>query len=167
MRSRYRQGRNCMHPRSTRREKVDGKRAYALARAGEEVNLEAREVTVHRADLLSHEGDRAEFDIECSAGTYIRTLIANLDDAYCETLRRTAIGPFSVDQAGTFLPLNEAVGFIPEVRLSEADAKKAGHGVAVPGEAQDVVRLTDADGLIALAEPRDDGMLKPIVGFRG
>jgi tRNA pseudouridine55 synthase len=147
--------------------KVGGRRAYELARAGEEVSLEAREVTVYRADLLSHEGDRATFAIECSAGTYIRTLIANLDDAYCETLRRTAIGPFSVDAAGTFVPLNDAVAFIPERRLEADDARRAAHGVAVPGTAEAVVRLTDADGLIALAEPRPDGTLKPIVGFRG
>ncbi len=147
--------------------KVGGKRAYALARAGEEVKLEAREVTVYRADLLSLEGDRATFDIECSAGTYIRTLIANLNDAYCESLRRTAIGPYHVEDAGTFVPLDHALDFIPSVTLFGDDARRAAHGVAVAGEADDVVRLTDEQGLIALAEPREGGLLKPIVGFRG
>jgi tRNA pseudouridine55 synthase len=45
------------------------------------------------------EGDRAEFEIECSSGTYVRSLIADLGDAYCAELRRTAIGPFSVAEA--------------------------------------------------------------------
>ena len=80
--------------------KVGGERAYALARRGEPVELEARPVTVYRADLLSHEGERAAFEIECSAGTYIRTLIADLGDAYCEELERTAIGPFRLADAG-------------------------------------------------------------------
>ncbi|MEA2125715.1 MAG: tRNA pseudouridine55 synthase [Solirubrobacteraceae bacterium] len=147
--------------------KVGGRRAYKLARAGEAVELEAREVTVYRADLLSHDGDRATFAIECSAGTYIRSLIMGLNDAYCETLRRTAIGPFNVEDAGTFVPLNDALNFIPSVMLFGDHARQAAHGVAVPGTAEAVVRLIDADGLVALAEPRPDGTLKPIVGFRG
>lgn len=145
--------------------KVGGKRAYALARAGEKVELPERLVTVHRAELLSHEGDRATFEIECSAGTYVRQLIAGLNDAYCETLRRTAIGHFTVDRAGTFLPLIDAVDFIPERRLEAEDARRASHGVPIPGEATSTVRLTDDQGLIALAEPRD-GHLKVVVGFR-
>src|SRR5215217_1731321 len=63
--------------------KVGGERAYALARRGETVELEARPVTVYRAELLAHEGERAIFEIECSAGTYVRTLVAHLGDAYC------------------------------------------------------------------------------------
>ena len=51
--------------------------------------------------------------------------------------------------------------------LSGDDARRAAHGVAVPGEGDDTVRLVDEDGLIALAEPREDGTLKPTVGFRG
>ena len=55
--------------------------------------------TVHRFEELWREGERAEFEIECSSGTYVRSLIADLGDAYCEELRRTAIGPFAVDEA--------------------------------------------------------------------
>ena len=80
--------------------KVGGERAYARARRGEVVETEPRPVTVYRAELLSHEGDRAEFEIECSAGTYVRTLISDLGDAYCEQLERTAIGPFRIEDAG-------------------------------------------------------------------
>ena len=146
--------------------KVGGRRAYAMARAGETVELAERMITVHRADLVRHEGDRADYVIECSAGTYIRQLIADLDDAYCETLRRTDIGPFSVDRAGTFLPLDEAVAFIPEHRLTGEAARQASHGVPVAGEAEGAVRLTDEEGLISIAEPTADGRLKTTVGFR-
>jgi tRNA pseudouridine55 synthase len=149
--------------------KVGGKRAYALARAGETVELAEREVEVTRFELLSREGDRAAFAIECSSGTYVRSLIMDLGDAYCLELRRTAIGPFEVEEADpeTVIPLNDALGFLPAVSLEGEDARRAGHGVAVPGEAEGTVRLVDTDGLIALAEPREDGTLKPVVGFRG
>jgi tRNA pseudouridine55 synthase len=148
--------------------RIGGRRAYALARAGEEVEIPEREVRVDRFDLLWREGERAGFAIECSSGTYVRSLIGDLSDAYCLELRRTAIGPFDVADAGRFVPLGDALSFLPEVRLEPADAKRAGHGVAVVGESSaETVRLVDDAGLIALAEPRPDGTLKPVVGFRG
>ena len=156
--------------------KVGGRRAYELARAGAEVELAEREVTVYRFDELWHEGDRRAFVIECSSGTYVRSLIADLGDAYCLELRRTRIGAFDVADADPERPvaLDEALAFLPEVALSGDTARRAAHGVRVDGPAiavgpaGAVVRLTDAEGLIALAERVDDGAgLKPIVGFRG
>ena len=78
---------------------VDGRRAYARARAGEEFELPEREVTIHECELLWQEEDRAGLRIVCSSGTYVRSLVADLGDAYTEELRRTRIGPFSVDDA--------------------------------------------------------------------
>jgi tRNA pseudouridine55 synthase len=92
--------------------KVGGVRAYKRARRGEEVELPERQVTVHRSERLWRRGDRAEFEIECSSGTYVRSLIADLGDAYCESLRRIAIGPFSVEEGGTLLSLADALGRI-------------------------------------------------------
>jgi tRNA pseudouridine55 synthase len=88
--------------------KVGGERAYRRARRGEAVEMPERLVTVHRFELLERFGDRAEFEIECSSGTYVRSLIADLGDAYCERLRRTRIGPFSVDEADEGRPLELA-----------------------------------------------------------
>ena len=149
--------------------KVGGKRAYALARAGETVELAEREVEVTRFELLWREEDRAGLAIECSSGTYVRSLVADLGDAYCLELRRTGIGPFDVGDADPerIVPLERALDFLPAVELAGEDARKASHGVAVGGAAEGTVRLLDADGLIALAEPREGGMLKPVVGFRG
>ena len=92
------------------------------------------------------------------------------------------------------MPLDDALGFLPAVTLAGEEARRAAHGVAVAGTApprpsaslsrpeasppadaspqpaapaRATVRLVDADGLIALAEPRGDGTLKPVVGFRG
>jgi tRNA pseudouridine55 synthase len=173
---------------------VGGQRAYALARAGTAVEIPERDVEVTRFELLGREGDRAELAIECGSGTYVRSLVADLGDAYCLELRRTGIGPFDVAEAGRFLALDDALAFLPAVELSGEDARKAAHGVAVPprhlprpaassslrsasppadasplrsGTAGGTVRLRDGDGLIALAEPLEDGRLKPVVGFRG
>jgi tRNA pseudouridine55 synthase len=146
---------------------VGGRRAYARARAGEAVEVPEREVEVHEFELLWRADDRAGFAIECGSGTYVRSLIADLHDAYCLELRRTRIGPFDVAEAGRFVPLGDALGFLPAVELAGEDARRARHGAAVSGSAEAIVRLLDEDGLIALAEPRDDGTLKPVVGFRG
>jgi tRNA pseudouridine55 synthase len=148
---------------------VDGERAYARARRGEVVDIPERTVHVHRFDQLWREGERAAFAIECSAGTYVRTLVADLGDAYCEELRRTAIGPFRVEDAdpGRIVGLADALRFLPAVELGEEDARAAVHGRAVPDPAgaEGPVLLLDSNGPVAVAEPRD-GTLKPTVGFR-
>lgn len=148
--------------------KVGGRRAYALARAGIDVELPEREVEVYRFEELERRADIRRFLIECSSGTYVRTLIGELGDAYCERLRRLRIGLFDVARADPerVAALDEALDFIPEVRLGPEDARRAGHGAAVPGIASGVVRLTDELGLIAVAEPIGDGMLRPVVGLR-
>jgi tRNA pseudouridine55 synthase len=94
--------------------KVAGRRAYALARAGETVELASREVTIHSLDLVSWDEtdpDRpiAVLDVVCSAGTYIRALARDLGEglgsaAYLGALTRTASGPFTLDAA---TPLDE------------------------------------------------------------
>ncbi|HEX3391756.1 MAG TPA: tRNA pseudouridine(55) synthase TruB [Solirubrobacteraceae bacterium] len=86
--------------------KVGGERAYRRARRGEQIEMPPRIVTVTRFEQLRREQPdpvdgtvRAAFAIACSSGTYVRSLIADLGDAYCEQLRRTAIGPFLVEDA--------------------------------------------------------------------
>jgi tRNA pseudouridine55 synthase len=79
--------------------KIGGERAYRRARRGESFSMPERIVTVHRFEQRWREGERAAFAIECSSGTYVRSLIADLGDAYCLELRRTAIGPFEVRDA--------------------------------------------------------------------
>jgi tRNA pseudouridine55 synthase len=100
--------------------KIGGERAYKRARRGEEFEMPERIVTVYRFEQLWRERDRpagssdassagpsgngrvlerAGYEIECSAGTYVRSLVADLNDAYCLELRRTAIGPFDVADA--------------------------------------------------------------------
>jgi tRNA pseudouridine55 synthase len=95
--------------------RVGGERLYKKAHRGEVVETPERDVQVHRAELLSSEGEHAHYEIECSAGTYVRTLLETLDDAYCSDLRRTAIGPFSVENAGEELPAERVAELVPAV----------------------------------------------------
>jgi tRNA pseudouridine55 synthase len=93
--------------------RVGGERLYRKAHRGEVVETPEREVEVYRAELLAGDAGSAEYEIECSAGTYIRTLIETLEDAYCTALRRTAIGPFGIEDSGTELSLDRIADLLP------------------------------------------------------
>lgn len=117
--------------------KVGGRRAYALARAGETVELAIREVTIHALDLVSWDGADAArpiavVDVSCSAGTYVRALARDLGElvgsaAYLGALTRTASGPFTLDAATS----------LDEIRAAAAD---------------------DPTGLLPLLRPLDTGL---------
>lgn len=167
--------------------KVDGKRAYARVRAGEEVELAAREVTVSAFDVLrfdaveAEEGeeDGAQLDLDvritCSSGTYVRALARDLGrelgvGGHLTALRRTRVGPFHVDDAvaiddlvvaDRLVPPAEAAGRLFDVlHLTEQEAVDLGHGkrLTTPDEAP------SEDPLAAVAP---DGRLVGLVGFRG
>ena len=132
-----------------------------------------REVTVYRFEQLWREGDRAAFAIECSSGTYVRSLIADLGDAYCVELRRTRSAP-STSRTPTRTRVAAArrrAGLPADASTLDADAAWRAaprrRRVARRGRRGEHVLLVDADGPVAIAEPREDGVLKPVVGFRG
>ena len=98
------QGRIIQVPPAFSAIKIDGKRAYAGAREGLDVQMPSREVTIHDMKLVSWNPPDLTVHIQCSKGTYIRSLARDLglaagSRAYCLSLRRTAIGPFSVEEA--------------------------------------------------------------------
>jgi tRNA pseudouridine55 synthase len=95
--------------------RVGGERLYRKAHRGEVVETPEREVEVYRAELLASDGEEARYEIECSAGTYVRTLVETLEDAYCSQLRRTAIGPFRVEDAGAEVSAERVGELIPAV----------------------------------------------------
>ena len=132
--------------------KLDGRRAYERVRAGEHVELDARPVSVHRFDLLGldRQQDRVELDVlvECSSGTYVRALARDLGadlgvGGHLGALRRTAVGPFTLDGARTLeqldaeprltLSLDDAVALAFPRRDVEADlARAVRHGQRIP-----------------------------------
>jgi tRNA pseudouridine55 synthase len=148
--------------------RVGGERLYKRAHRGEAAETPEREVEIHRAELLDAEpgpSGRAVFEIECSSGTYVRTLIETLGDAYCEELRRTAVGPLRLeDAADEPIGANEALAFMPERVLDAPDATAIGHGRALePGDAPNgPIRLTSEGRLVAVGR-RDGDTLRPEV----
>jgi tRNA pseudouridine55 synthase len=147
--------------------KVDGERLYRKAHRGEEVETPTRRVTIHRAELTSSDDERATFEIECSSGTYIRTLIETLDDAFCESLRRTAIDDLEVpDQSRREITVEELMHFLPERLLDDEEATAVSHGRPVQ-EPFDVpperVRLTHDGKLIAVARVDGENLRPEVV----
>lgn len=163
--------------------KVDGKRAYALARAGEEVELKARRVTIHEieADGFRGEGGFLDLDIRvrCSSGTYIRAIARDLGAAlgvggHLTALRRHAVGPFTLDGANTDLddltltPLAVAArASFPALDLDEeqAQAVRYGRPLALPIDGLTGVFAPDG-AFLALYQPQGD-TAKPAAVFVG
>jgi tRNA pseudouridine55 synthase len=101
--------------------RVGGERLYKKAHRGETITTPVRDVEVYKAQLLGSgeelagNGPCAHYEIECSTGTYVRTLIETLHDAYCSDLRRVAVGPFRIEDAGREVPIAEVAELVPAV----------------------------------------------------
>ncbi len=147
--------------------KVGGRRAYAMARAGETVELALRQVTIHSLDLVSWEEtdpDRpiAVLDVTCSAGTYIRALARDLGEmlgsaAYLGALTRTASGPFTIDDA---TPLDE-------IRAAAAESPEGLQDFLLPidtGLDSFPIVTLNADELVAVAKGQ---FIRPTGGLPG
>ncbi len=150
--------------------KVDGKRSYQRVRAGEEVTLEARPVTVRRFEVTDYrraaDGTTVDVDVEvdCSTGTYIRALARDLGEAletggHLTALRRTAVGPFSVVDAATLEDLavrftgtelsTAAAGLFPVRRLTAEEAAELSHGRRITASGQEgTVAAQHPDGTV-------------------
>ncbi|MDO4686793.1 MAG: tRNA pseudouridine(55) synthase TruB [Corynebacterium sp.] len=135
-------------PSSVSAIKIDGKRAYERVRAGEAVEIPARPVTIHRFDVLERRIDGRFYDLDvevhCSSGTYIRSLARDLGDAlqvggHLTALRRTAVGPFTLDRATTLdelethpaltYTLDEAlIATHPVLNITEAEGRDLAMG---------------------------------------
>jgi tRNA pseudouridine55 synthase len=90
--------------------KIGGERAYRLHRRGVEVEMPVRRSQVHSLELLGYAGGVAELDLLVSSGTYVRAIAAALG-GHCVSLRRTEVGPFSVEEADEerVIPVDEAL----------------------------------------------------------
>jgi tRNA pseudouridine55 synthase len=167
--------------------KVDGKRAYDLARAGEEVELAQREVTIHALSIVAAGANEATLSATVSKGTYIRSLARDIALAlntvgHVTMLRRTKAGPFTLERAisldfladaakarqltRTVLPLEAGLDDIPGLPVTPEQAQLLRHGQqlfgipAVPG----LHLATEGSTPVALVEVSDDGC-KVVRGF--
>jgi tRNA pseudouridine55 synthase len=171
--------------------KVDGRRAYDLARAGETVVLKPRRVTIERLEMVGRPGaDHADFVVGCGKGTYIRSLGRDLAVAlgavgHLSALRRTVAGPFREEAAislpklealghippllGALAPVETALDDIPALALTETQADRLRHGQPVlltrdAPPAGTLVRAETGSKLVALV--RSDGVaLQPVRVF--
>jgi tRNA pseudouridine55 synthase len=167
--------------------KVDGRRAYDRVRAGEDVALAARPVSVHRFELTGFrrfDGGRLvdlDVEVDCSSGTYIRALARDLGEAldtggHLTALRRTIVGPFSVADAVTIEQLGErftatdlseaAAGLFPVRRLTRDEAVELSFGrrIAPTGCEGTVAAQDPAGAVVALISDRE-GNARPEVVF--
>jgi len=109
--------------------KIGGERAYRLARRGIAVEMPVRRSRVHTLDLLEYADGVATLDLRVSSGTYVRA-IADALGGHCRTLRRTEVGPFSVEDTDEerILPPADALPFLPVVEVAEGDARALRQG---------------------------------------
>ncbi len=133
--------------------KQKGERLYEKARRGETVDVPPRRVIIHELHLLRYEPPLLELDVRCSKGTYIRSLAHDVGaalgtGAFLAALRRTASGPFTIEQAHTLteieeaarkgqlanllLPLGAGLETLPAIRLSAEEAQRLAHGQFIP-----------------------------------
>jgi len=165
--------------------KHGGRPLYELARAGREVEREARTVTIHELELLAWRPPELEFRVYCSKGTYVRTLAEDLaielgSCAHLRALRRTAVTPFraedmvSIEEVETgaqdgnaeslLLPTDAGLADWPVVTLGEPAATRFAHGnpVSTPDAPAALVRVySDAGILLGLGQVMAGKLLKP------
>ena len=172
--------------------KLDGRRAYDLARAGEKPEMKPRAVDVYSLALLSYDGQQANLKVTCGKGTYVRSLARDLAEklgtvGYVSTLRRTRVGPFDLNASISLekledmghsappeewiLPVVTVLDDILALAVTEDEAKLLSHGQRLEIESpipQGIVRVMTGTRLVALCEvdPNNEKtILKPVRVF--
>lgn len=156
--------------------KVGGERAYRAARRGETLDLQPRRVTVYAFEVLRVSGDTFEARVECSTGTYVRTLVADVGEslgcgAHVRTLRRVvighldvrdAVGPDDVDPSSV-RAVEDVLTHLPRRDVDEADEARArtGRPLDADGDDQGDVLVCGPGGAVGVFR-YDDGMLRPV-----
>jgi tRNA pseudouridine55 synthase len=156
---------------------VSGKRAYDLARRGDEVVLAPRRVRIDRIEVVSYQWPQLELDVHCGKGTYIRSIARDLGVAldvggYVATLRRTRIGPFAevnavslnvdTEQArGHMLPPAAAVSHLQAVRVTKDETRRLRQGQMIPATGTGEVAVMDESGELIAVGRIDGTRLRP------
>jgi len=168
-------------PSSVSAVKVDGRRAYARVRAGEEVELSARRVTIHAIDVVSLDLPEVKVAVHCSSGTYVRAIARDLGAAlsvggHLTALRRTAVGPFTLADARTIDELTEsftitpiadaARASFPALDLDDAQAADVRVGRRLDLALDTTTALFAPDGeFLALYREGEDGRARAVAVF--
>jgi tRNA pseudouridine55 synthase len=141
--------------------KIEGERAYRLHRRGVAVEMPTRRSTIHALVVRRYEPPLVELALHVSSGTYIRA-IADTLGGHCRTLRRTAVGPFRIEDADEerVLPPLAALVHLPERTLSAEETALVRQGRALPGSEEGAVVLHFDGHLVAVAQS-DGEALRP------
>jgi tRNA pseudouridine55 synthase len=133
--------------------KVGGQRAYKLHRRGVAVDMPTRGSTIHQLRIRRYAPPLVELDLHVSSGTYVRA-IAEAVGGHCRTIRRTAVGPFRVEDADEEVVLAPlaALVHLPERQLTAEDERLVRTGRQIPGEGTGPVALWTETGLVAVGQ---------------
>jgi len=168
-------GASAQRPPAFSAVKVGGRTMHAAARKGELLEAPARIVRVDRFERTAREGPDVSFVCEVSGGTYVRVLAADVGaalgcGAHLTALRRTAIGPFSVEDAtpptdpGELAPLDRAVAHLPRFPLEREEAIAASHGrILGPAAIEGPYGVYDPEGRLIGVYRDDGGKARPLV----
>jgi tRNA pseudouridine55 synthase len=131
--------------------KIGGERAYRLHRRGVEVEMPVRTSEVYEARIVELELPEVELALHVSSGTYVRA-IADMLGGHCRSLRRTAVGPFRVEDAAEDIVLEPraALPHLPHVELDDADARRVASGRTVEADGEGHARLVHRGRLVAV-----------------
>ena len=142
--------------------KIDGERAYRLHRRGVAVEMPLRASTIHALRVVRYAPPLVELDLHVSSGTYVRA-IADALGGHCRWLRRTAVGPFRVEDADPerVLPLLAALVHLPERRLDEEQARLVRAGRAIQGTGRGPIALWTGDGELIAVGQAAGGEIRP------
>jgi tRNA pseudouridine55 synthase len=141
--------------------KIEGERAYKLQRRGVAVEMPTRHSTIRSLQVVRFEPPLLELDLDVSSGTYIRAIADHLG-GHCRTIRRTAVGPFRVEDANeeeVLAPL-AALVHLPERALTEAEVADVRAGRPIQGEGAGPVALW-ADGVLVAVGQAVNGVIRP------
>ncbi len=142
--------------------KIGGERAYALHRRGVTVEMPVRASTIHSLRIRRYAPPLVELDLHVTSGTYVRA-IADAVGGHCRWLRRTAVGPFRVEDAEPerVLPLLAALVHLPERRLDDDEAAVVRTGRAIAGAGEGPVALWTGDGELVAVGQAAGGEIRP------
>jgi tRNA pseudouridine55 synthase len=142
--------------------KIGGERAYKLHRRGVAVEMPLRASTIHGLEFVRYAPPLVELDLHVSSGTYVRA-IADALGGHCRWLRRTAVGPFRVEDADDerVLPLLAALVHLPERMLDDGEAALVRSGRAVPGAGEGPVALWTGGGELVAVGQADGETIRP------
>lgn len=143
--------------------KIEGKKAYELAREGKEFEMKARDIVVNEFEIVDFDWPFVSFKISCGSGTYIRSLIHDLGQeagcgAYVEELRRTKVGEYSVENAsGKLITIEEMLSGFDVLELSDEDFEGLKDGKILQGK-----RVVDVQPVIGVYKKKAVGVLENV-----